>query len=174
VGVGQSETAVQGMTDFFLLLQIAGAGDELQGIKRGIMEMADLVAVNKADGDNLKKARLAKAEISRALHFFPAKESGWEPKAIICSALTREGIPEIWKTVADCLDLAQANGYFNHRRELQQQYWMRESINESLLAHFYNDPEISEMLERQRQAVSRHEVSPFAAAQRLLESYFKK
>jgi len=174
VGVGQSETAVQGMTDFFLLLQIAGAGDELQGIKRGIMEIADMVAVNKADGDNFKKARLAKAEISRALHFFPEKESGWAPKAVTCSALTKEGVPEIWETVTSYLELAKNNDYFDQRREAQQQYWMHESINESLLAHFYNKPEIAEMLEQQRQAVARHEISPFAAAQRLLEFYFKK
>ncbi|RZJ67002.1 MAG: methylmalonyl Co-A mutase-associated GTPase MeaB [Flavobacterium sp.] len=119
VGVGQSETAVHGMTDFFLLLKISGAGDELQGIKRGIMEMADAIAINKADGDNIKKAKLAKTEFGRALHFFPAKSSGWMPKAATCSAVTKEGIPEIWEIVSEYVSLTKENGFFENRRREQ-------------------------------------------------------
>jgi LAO/AO transport system kinase len=100
VGVGQSETAVHSMVDFFLLLKISGAGDELQGIKRGIMEMADAIVINKADGDNINKAKLAKTEFNRALHLFPAKKSGWIPSATTCSSYTKEGIPEVWETLS--------------------------------------------------------------------------
>ncbi len=113
VGVGQSETAVHSMVDFFLLLKIAGAGDELQGIKRGIMEMADLIVINKADGDNIKKAKLAKTEFNRALHLFPAKSSGWQPKVTTCSAITHEGIADVWQTISEYFDLTKSNHYFD-------------------------------------------------------------
>ncbi len=112
VGVGQSETAVHSMVDFFLLLKISGAGDELQGIKRGIMEMADAIVINKADGDNIRKANLAKTEFNRALHLFPAKKSGWIPTTSTCSAITHEGIPEVWKTICDFTALTKLNHYF--------------------------------------------------------------
>ena len=111
VGVGQSETAVHSMVDFFLLLKIAGAGDELQGIKRGIMEMADAIVINKADGDNVKKATLAKVEFNRALHLFPAKKSGWIPTTATCSAITNEGIENVWQTVLNYLELVNSNYY---------------------------------------------------------------
>lgn len=174
VGVGQSETAVHSMVDFFLLLKIAGAGDELQGIKRGIMEMADLIAINKADGDNLKKAKLAKADFNRALHLFPAKKSGWTPKAFTCSAITKDGIDEIWKAVSDYLAATKTNGYFNERRRDQNQYWMFETIDAQLKNRFYNDNSIVLQLEETKKAVQNQELSPFAAARLLLESYFRK
>ncbi len=174
VGVGQSETAVHSMVDFFLLLKIAGAGDELQGIKRGIMEMADLIAINKTDGDNIKRARLAKTEFNRALHLFPEKKSGWTPKAVTCSALTKDGIGEVWQVVDDYLTLVKANGFFENKREEQNQYWMLETINERLTSHFYHDPKIVAALEATKKAVQNHEMSPFAAAQVLLEKYFKE
>ena len=174
VGVGQSETAVHSMVDFFLLLKIAGAGDELQGIKRGIMEMADAIVINKADGDNIKKAQFAKVEFNRALHLFPAKKSGWTPKTTTCSAITSEGIPEVWNTITEFLNLTQSNSYFFEKRQNQNQFWMIETINDQLKSNFYNNPEIQQQLESTKKAVQNDEISPFAAASLLLEKYFKK
>jgi len=174
VGVGQSETAVHSMVDFFLLLKISGAGDELQGIKRGIMEMADAIVINKADGDNIKKANLAKVEFNRALHLFPAKKSGWTPTTATCSAITHDGIPEVWKTIESFLELTKGNNYFFEKRKEQNQYWMLETINDQLKTNFYNHPEIQKLLDSIKKAVQNDEISPFAAAQMLLEKYFKK
>ena len=173
VGVGQSETAVHSMVDFFLLLKISGAGDELQGIKRGIMEMADAIVINKADGDNIKKAKLAKVEFNRALHLFPAKKSGWTPTTATCSAITHEGIPEVWDTILKFKELTETNNYFFEKRKEQNQYWMLETINEQLKTNFYNHPEIQNLLDSTKKAVQNDEISPFAAAQLLLEKYFK-
>ena len=174
VGVGQSETAVHSMVDFFLLLKIAGAGDELQGIKRGIMEMADAIIINKADGDNIKKAQFAKVEFNRALHLFPAKKSGWTPKTATCSAITSEGIPEVWNTITEFINLTQTNSYFFQKRKEQNQFWMLETINDQLKSHFYNNTAIQQLLESTKKAVQNDEISPFAAATILLETYFKK
>ncbi len=174
VGVGQSETAVHSMVDFFLLLKISGAGDELQGIKRGIMEMADAIVINKADGDNIRKAKLAKAEFNRALHLFPAKKSGWIPTTETCSAITHDGISEVWETILKFIELTKGNNYFFEKRKEQNQYWMLETINEQLKTNFYNHPEIQNLLEDHKKAVQNDEISPFAAAQLLLEKYFKK
>lgn len=173
VGVGQSETAVHSMVDFFLLLKIAGAGDELQGIKRGIMEMADAIVINKADGDNIKKAKLAKTEFNRALHLFPAKKSGWTPTTATCSAITQEGIAEVWQTITKFLTLTEQNDYFNIKRAQQNEYWLLETINERLKLNFYNNPEIQALLESTKKAVQKDKISPFAAAQILLKKYFK-
>lgn len=173
VGVGQSETAVHSMVDFFLLLKISGAGDELQGIKRGIMEMADAIFINKADGDNINKANLAKAEFNQALHLFPAKKSGWSPAASTCSSLTLDGIADVWENIEKFLKLAKGNNYFYEKRAEQNQYWMLESINEQLKTNFYNHPEIVKFLDSSKKAVSTNEISPFVAAQMLLEKYFK-
>ena len=174
VGVGQSETAVHSMVDFFLLLKIAGAGDELQGIKRGIMEMADAIVINKADGDNIKKAKLAKTEFNRALHLFPAKKSGWIPTTSTCSAITQEGIPEVWDTINEFLELTTTNNYFNVKRTQQNEYWMLETINAALKLHFYGNPEVESLLTETKKAVQEDTLSPFAAAQIVLEKYFKK
>ena len=174
VGVGQSETAVHSMVDFFLLLKISGAGDELQGIKRGIMEMADAIVINKADGDNIKKAHLAKAEFNRALHLFPAKKSSWIPTTSTCSSITHDGIPEVWETIEKYLELTRGNNYFIEKRKEQNQYWMLETINEQLKTNFYSHPEIQNLLHSYKKAVQNDEISPFAAAQILLEKYFKK
>jgi LAO/AO transport system kinase len=174
VGVGQSETAVHSMVDFFLLLKIAGAGDELQGIKRGIMEMADAIVINKADGDNIKKAQFAKVEFNRALHLFPAKKSGWTPKTATCSALTSEGIPEVWETITEFLNVTQSNSYFFEKRKEQNQFWMLETINDQLKSNFYSNAEIQQLLESTKKAVQNDEISSFAAATLLLEKYFKK
>jgi len=173
VGVGQSETAVHSMVDFFLLLKISGAGDELQGIKRGIMEMADAIVINKADGDNINKAKLAKAEFSRALHMFPAKSSGWIPPASTCSSITGDGIETVWETISDYLILVETNQYFEQKRKEQNHYWMLETINEQLKTNFYTHPEIIALLKENKRAVANDEISPFAAAQVLLKQYFK-
>lgn len=173
VGVGQSETAVHSMVDFFLLLKIAGAGDELQGIKRGIMEMADLIVINKADGDNIAKAKLAKAEFNRALHLFPAKNSGWIPTVTTCSAYDKTGIDAVWNTILSYFELAKANGFFEEKRQNQNQFWLMETINEQLKLKFYSNPEIVSMLEEKRKLVQSNKTSPFIAALELLSSYFK-
>lgn len=174
VGVGQSETAVHSMVDFFLLLKISGAGDELQGIKRGIMEMADLIVINKADGDNIKKARLAKTEFNRALHLFPAKTSGWQPTVTTCSAITHDGIAETWQTITDYFELTKNNGFFDTRRSEQNSYWLTETINEQLKASFYSREDIAALLEITKKAVQNNKLSPFAAASVLLNRYFSK
>lgn len=173
VGVGQSETAVHSMVDFFLLLKISGAGDELQGIKRGIMEMADAIVINKADGDNIKKSKLAKTEFNRALHLFPAKKSGWIPTVSTCSSLTQEGISEVWETILIFQKLTSENGYFTQKRKEQNQYWLLETINEHLKQHFYNQAEINNLLEINKLAVQNNEISPFVAAKMVLDKYFK-
>ncbi len=174
VGVGQSETAVHSMVDFFLLLNLAGAGDGLQGIKRGIMEMADLVIVNKADGDNVTKARLASTEIGRALHFFAMKKSGWLPKVTTCSAVENIGIANVWSIITEYIDLTKANDYFEHHRAEQNQFWMLETINESLKNHFYNNQEFSNMLKEKEIDVKNGLLSPFLAAKLLTDAYFTK
>lgn len=174
VGVGQSETAVHSMVDFFLLLKISGAGDELQGIKRGIMEMADAIVINKADGDNIKKANQAKLEFNRALHLFPPKKSSWQPKVTTCSAITKDGISEIWNTISDYFEMTKESGFFQEKRNAQNQSWMMETINEELKQNFYNQPEIISLLEQNKKAVQNNEISPFAAASELLKFYFNK
>lgn len=169
VGVGQSETAVHSMVDFFLLIQLAGTGDELQGIKRGIMEMADAVIINKADGDNIDRANLAKAQFTNALHLFPMAESGWSPKVLTYSGYYGIGIKEIWDMVDEYIDFVKKNGYFNHRRNQQSKYWMFESINEALKNNFYQDPKIIEALPAVEKQVLNAEISSFVAAKRLLD-----
>jgi LAO/AO transport system kinase len=173
VGVGQSETAVHSMVDFFLLLKIAGAGDELQGIKRGIMEMADAVVINKADGDNINKAKLAKTEFNRALHLFPAKNSGWIPTVATCSSITKDGIDAVWKIISNYLELTKSNNYFDEKRKNQNQYWMMETINEQLKNNFYDHPDIIKLLEEYKKAVLTNKKSPFTAAIELLSVYNK-
>jgi LAO/AO transport system kinase len=174
VGVGQSETAVHSMVDFFLLLKISGAGDELQGIKRGIMEMADTIVINKADGDNIAKAKLAKTEFNRALHLFPPKSSGWTPKVTTCSAYEKIGIDAIWEIITEYFEFVKSNHYFEEKRQNQNQFWMMETINEQLKSHFYNHPNVIQLLEENKKAVATNEISPFAAAMSLLGQYFNK
>ncbi len=168
VGVGQSETAVHSMTDFFLLLKLAGAGDELQGIKRGIMEMADSIVINKADGDNLKAAKMAKNEFNRALHLYPPKESGWAPKTLLCSALKNEGIAEIWEVVSNYFEMVKTNGYFNHKRKEQNKFWLMQTIESRLKSEFYANPLVKTELEKQLKALDENRTTPFAAAEKIL------
>lgn len=173
VGVGQSETAVHSMVDFFLLLQLAGTGDELQGIKRGIMEMADGIAINKCDGSNVEKAMLAKAQFRNALHLFPLAESGWSPEVIPCSSIEKNGIDDIWKMVEQFVSFTKQNGYFDNHRNQQSKYWMYETINEQLRSRFYNHPVIQELIVQLEQKVLSNELSSFIAAKNLLEQYYK-
>jgi len=174
VGVGQSETAVHSMVDFFLLIQLAGTGDELQGIKRGIMEMADGIVVNKADGNNVEKAKLAAAQYRNALQLFPMPESGWTPKVLTYSGYHQIGIVEIWDMVDEYIAFTKANGYFDFRRNSQAKYWMYESINEELKNHFYGSPLIKKELAIKESQVLRSEMSSFQAARRMLAMYFKE
>jgi LAO/AO transport system kinase len=168
VGVGQSETVVHSMVDFFLLLQLTGAGDDLQGIKRGIIEMADAIAINKADGDNLKRAKLAQIEHERTLHFYPEKSSGWQPKTTICSALNNEGIENIWKIVEAYIQLTTKNNFFNKKRNDQNKFWLIQTIESRLKTDFFNRTKIKEALENQLSLIEKNETTPFAAAELLL------
>lgn len=173
VGVGQSETAVHSMVDFFLLIQLAGTGDELQGIKRGIMEMADGIIINKADGNNIDKAKLAQNHFQNALHLFPLPESGWAPLVLTYSGYYEIGIKEVWDMIDDYVSFVKNNGYFNHRRYEQARYWMYESINEKLKADFYNNPYVKKELEECEKEVLDARISSFIAASRVLDTYFK-
>jgi len=168
VGVGQSETTVHSMVDFFLLLKLAGAGDELQGIKRGIIEMADAIVINKADGDNMKQAKLAKLEFNRALHFYPEKESSWIPKVTTCSALKKEGIEDVWKLIISYDSLTKENNYFYTKRIAQNKFWLRQTIEEHLKSDFFNRSEIKNELQKQLELVETNKTTPFAAAEFLL------
>ena len=171
VGVGQSETAVHSMTDFFLLLLLPGAGDELQGIKRGIVEMADLAVVNKADGDRLPLAKQAKQEYRNAMHLFPPKESEWITRVEICSATQGLGIPEVWKDIQAYQALTQANGYFDHNRSAQARYWLHETINQALRQLFFNHKTVRNQLDAVEAQVMAGEQSSFHAAEALLRAF---
>lgn len=173
VGVGQSETAVHSMVDMFMLLQISGAGDELQGIKRGIMEMADIVVITKADGENIHKAGLAKAQITNALHLFPMPESDVKPQVLTSSAYKGTGLSDVWAGVTDYIDHTKANGFFEANRRRQNKYWMYETINEALKSSFYRDAKVESALTEYEEKVLTARKSSFIAAKELLEIYFK-
>jgi LAO/AO transport system kinase len=171
VGVGQSETTVHSMVDFFLLLMLAGAGDELQGIKRGIMEMADGVIINKADGDNIPKANLALAELRNALHFYPPSDSGWTTAAETCSARTKEGIPMVWNMISNYVEFTKANAYFYIRRNEQSRIVMQRTLEQELLYRFYHDPHIKKLLPKIESELKEGRISAYVAAQRLLDGF---
>lgn len=168
VGVGQNETAVHSMTDFFLLMKLAGAGDELQGIKRGIMEMADSIVINKADGKNKTAAKLAKAEFNRALHLYPAKGNDWIPKTTTCSALNNEGISEIWELISEYISITKENGYFQEKRKEQNKFWLLQTIESALKSEFYNNPKVKLEIENQMRLLIENKTTPFEAAEALL------
>ena len=168
VGVGQSETAVHSMVDFFLLLKLAGAGDELQGIKRGIIEMADAIVINKADGENLKAAKSARLEFNRALHLYPEKASGWVPKTTLCSALKNEGISEIWSMIMDYISMTKESSYFENNRKEQNTFWLLQTIEDRLKSNFYNRKDIKKELQLQISLIETGKTTPFAAAEYLL------
>lgn len=169
VGVGQSETMVHSMTDFFLLLKLAGAGDELQGIKRGIMEMADLILINKADGDNKPAARRAKMEFNRALSLYPPKKSGWTPSSLTCSALENLGIENVWKQINEYKSLTKKNKTFDAKRKEQSRFWLMQTIDEQLKQRFYANPKVKEVLKDKIKEVEEQLLTPFEAAEFLLD-----
>lgn len=171
VGVGQNETTVREMTDFFLLLKLPGAGDELQGIKRGIMEMADAIAINKADGHNINTAETAKVEFTRALHLFAPKDNGWSPEVLTCSALENKGLQSIWSCIEKFVSQTKGNGYFTLNRKIQSKKWLRQHINHILLQDFYDDPKISKSLLVMEEKVMNGEVTAFMAAENLLKDF---
>lgn len=172
VGVGQSETAVHSMVDFFLLILISGAGDELQGIKRGIMEMADGIAVNKADGDNVMRANRAAAECKNALHLFPLAESGQETKVLTCSALTGFNIDEVWKMVSEHVQAIRENGYLNRKRSQQDVQMMIDTMETALKNDFYQNQLITDLLPLVETDVKNKKMSAYIGAQKLLDAYF--
>ena len=172
VGVGQSETAVHSMVDLFLLIQIAGAGDELQGIKRGIMEMADMIAINKCDSGNQQRAELAKRHFLNALNLFPMPDSGWRPRVYTCSATEGNGLSDIWNGIEDFLKFTKQNGYYQHNRHRQAKYWMYETINEALRENFYRNPQVEAHLKENEKLVLSDKKSSFIAARDLLNDYF--
>ena len=172
VGVGQSETAVHSMVDFFLLIQLAGTGDELQGIKRGIMEMADGIVINKADGDNIDRANLAAAQFRNALHLFPPTPSKWMPEVICYSGYYELNIDKVWDMIDRYFEYVKKTGYFQHKRNEQAKYWMLETINERLRHDFYSRPEIRALLEQKEMRVLNNEQSSFTAAQDVLDRYY--
>ncbi len=169
VGVGQSETMVHSMVDFFLLLKLAGAGDELQGIKRGIIEMADAIVINKADSGNEKNTKLAKMEFNRALHLYPLKESNWQPKVLTASALHSKGIEDVYQMISDYLSLTHENGYFDSKRNEQNKFWLFSTIEEQLKSNFYHNSAVKESLQEEIQKLESGKTTPFNAAKRLLD-----
>ena len=172
VGVGQSETACHSMVDFFLLIQVAGTGDELQGIKRGIMEISDGIVINKCDGDNVDRCQMAATNFRNALHFFPMPESGWTPKVMCYSGFYGTGVKEVWDMIYQYFDFVKANGYFDYRRNEQAKYWMYESINENLRLNFYNNPIVKARLSEAEKTVLAGQKTSFVAAQELLDTYY--
>ena len=169
VGVGQSEIAVHSMTDFFLLLMLAGAGDELQGIKRGIMEMADSILISKADGQNTKKANLARLDYKNALHLFPPNKNQWIPKVETLSSLDNHGIEKIWTIISDFKDLTSYNGSFLKVRSEQQKYWMNESLKEKVLNDFYLNPDFLKLKDKYEQGIDEGDFTSFQAAELLYQ-----
>lgn len=168
VGVGQSEVAVHGLVDFFLLLMLAGAGDELQGVKRGIMEMADAVLITKADHGNEAASSRAARDYESAIHLFPPTASGWPVPVATCSALTGQGLPEAWQLVEHYTIHAQTTGYWQQRRAQQQLQWLDDGVREGLAAQFYNRSNVQAALPTIRQAVALGQLTPWAAANELL------
>ena len=169
VGVGQSETVVHSMVDFFLLLKLAGAGDELQGIKRGIIEMADAIVINKADGENKQNAKIAKVAFNRALHLYPLKESKWQPKVLTASALHNSGIKEVNNMILTYIDITKKNTYFNKKRNNQNKFWLLSTIEQQLKTNFYKKPKIKSALQEEIDNLENGKTTPFNAAKRLLD-----
>lgn len=173
VGVGQSETMVHSMVDFFMLLMLSGAGDELQGIKRGIMEMADCLVITKADGDNKVKAQRAKKEYEGAMHLFPPNENGWVSKAMIASSLENYNIEKAYHIVQEYVNHTQENKFFQQNRRKQNRYWLHETISDTLLLNFYSADHLREEITKIEEQVVSGQLSPFDGAELLLELYYE-
>jgi LAO/AO transport system kinase len=168
VGVGQSETTVASMVDFFLVLMLAGAGDELQGIKKGVLELADALAINKADGDNIENAKMAKEEYQKALNLLTPSSRNWSPPVLTCSAIEMDGIEEIWHTIMDHREKFEKSGELDDKRREQALDWMWALVEESLRDRFYNNPEVQKALPKIIEAVEHQSIAPTAAAHQLL------
>ncbi len=171
VGVGQSEFAVHSMVDVFLLLMLAGAGDELQGIKRGIMEMADMIVINKTDQQKKYFVEQTVQEFENALSLFPPAASGWKPPVLTCSAIKEIGITEIWAEINNFLEKTTETAYFDKRRADQSSRWMHETISHELKVRFYEDPKIKKLIPNLEKKVIEGEISPFLAAEQLLRDF---
>ncbi len=167
VGIGQSETTVAGMTDFFLVLMLPGAGDELQGIKKGVVELADMIAVNKADGDNVRRAQAAAAEYRAALHILKPASDGWSPPVVTYSALTGDGLPAIWQSICDYRQSSETSGAFTEKRREQQVTWMWSMLEQRLLAKLRADPELKSRLPQIEKAVAAGTLSPMLAVEQI-------
>jgi LAO/AO transport system kinase len=174
VGVGQSETLVHSMVDFFLLLMLAGAGDELQGIKRGIMEMADALVITKADGDNAKKAQMASREYANAMHLFPPKQSDWTAQSFTCSSYQNENIDKVWQVIESFVNHTKINGWFETHRKLQDKYWLSETLKEMILNDFFGDDSLVDELKKAEEDVFSGEVTSFHAAELVYELFKNK
>lgn len=172
VGVGQSETAVHSMVDFFLLIQVAGTGDELQGIKRGIMEMADGIAINKCDGDNIERCKLAAQQFRTALMLFPPSPSKWRPEVVTYSGYYEIDIDKVWNMIDRYFEYVEKTGYFERKRNEQARYWMTETIEEQLRSRFYHTAGLKELLEQKELRILNNEQSSFTAAKDILDFYF--
>ena len=171
VGVGQSETLVHSMVDFFLLLMLSGAGDELQGIKRGIMELADLLVINKADGDNLKKSQIAAREYKNAMHLFPANANDWIPKTAVCSALENINIDAIWKEIESFQNHTKLNGWFEKKRKSQDIRWFKESLKETILHYYLDKKGAKSAVKEFEKKIINQEITPFEAAEVLFKNW---
>lgn len=174
VGVGQSETLVHSMVDFFLLLMLAGAGDELQGIKRGIMEMADALVITKADGDNAKKAQTASREYANAMHLFPPKQSDWTAQSFTCSSYQNENIDKVWQVIESFVNQTKINGWFETHRKLQDKYWLAETLKEMILNDFFGDDSLVDELKNAEEKVFSGELTSFHAAELVYELFKNK
>ncbi|WNF35835.1 methylmalonyl Co-A mutase-associated GTPase MeaB [Bacillaceae bacterium IKA-2] len=171
VGVGQSETTVRSMVDFFLVLMLTGAGDELQGMKKGVLEQADAILINKADGENKMRALVTKEEYNQILHYLPKATRGWETKAYTCSALNGDGIDAIWEVVENYFDYTKQATIFEERRKDQQFLWLNETVQSQLLNRFYEHAKIKENLPEYKRAIEAGTLTVTLAAQKLLEEY---
>jgi LAO/AO transport system kinase len=174
VGVGQSEVTVRDMVDFFMLLVITGAGDELQGMKKGVMELADAIVVNKADGDNVMKARATRADYDRFLHYLRPSTEGWVSHAYTCSSVTNDGVPEIWGVITDFMETVKASGVFAERRRQQSLSWVRSMVEDHLLRSFYDNPAVKAHMPETEARVARGELAATQAALELLALYTKQ
>ncbi|PIQ14799.1 MAG: methylmalonyl Co-A mutase-associated GTPase MeaB [Flavobacteriales bacterium CG18_big_fil_WC_8_21_14_2_50_32_9] len=170
VGVGQSETEVNAMVDFFLLLMLAGAGDELQGIKRGIMEMADAIVINKAEENNIEQANLAKRTYQNALHLFPPNRNDWMPKVTTCSALYNQNIAEIWQIIDAYHHLVISNGFFEIQRKEQLEKWFEKSVTHAFVSMLMKNKKIQQELEKLKEQVLLNQLSPYSATKKLLNN----
>lgn len=171
VGVGQSETLVHSMVDFFLLLMLAGAGDELQGIKRGIMEMSDAIAINKADGENVRKAKMARREYANAIHLFPPNANNWIPQVLTCSAMQKEGLSNVWNTIDQFVNQTKLNGWFEKNRSKQSLRWMHDTLGSFLTDSLYSSQHMKQIIQEKEKAVLQNKLNPYQAAKELFAYY---